>query len=363
MDQSALVKRYGTIPAELQKEADDIWAQLQEQSDHVISAKLTSNFGVDNENTKLLGTKVHKGLIVSLKPGYVFSEKDTWLHPNLNQCRALFDGGSYTEITNLAPTNCSAGVYSVEKINSIGDLVSQPHTVVDVHMQDAGTIRQNWNGETVESVYTTSLRDRTLEEVQAYATKLGAQNKLRADFTNILYRGRGEFYFYNNAYKEAGLVLVSPLIGYKLVKGNDHAADYLSEDVIDVKKLQPSQQRSLFSKAYWESCELINTFVTRKSFSNMQADYRMQKGSFSAANIVKHLKPEDILRLTPSADHVPAERGIWEFFRSGELEIPITSLTMQTLLEHRDNINILNPNFYRQGKLILPRDIVEQYLN
>ena len=363
MDQSALTERYGSIPLDLQEEANSIWAQLQQQEDQVIGVKFTKNFGVDNENTKLLGRKIHKGVIVSLKPGYVISSEDSWLHPNLNQCRALYEGGLFTEISDLAQTNCSAGVYSVDKINSIGDLVSVPNTVVDVHLKDAASIRNNWNGETVEAVYTTSLRDRTLEEVHDYATKLGGQNKLRADFTNILYRGRGEFHFYNNAYKEAGLVLVSPLIGYKLVSGTDHAADYLSNEVIDIKKLHPSQQRSLYSKAYWESCELINTFVTRKSFSNAQADYRMKKGNFSAADIVQHLNPKEILELTPSAEHVPETRGIWEHFRANELEIPITSLTMQTLLDHRDNIHILNPDFYREGKLILPRDIVERYLN
>lgn len=363
MDVSALIERYGTIPHDLQEDANKIWAHLQQQSEQVISVKFTKNFGVDNENTKLFGSKVHKGLIVSLKPGYSISSEDSWLHPNLNQCRALYDGGLYTEISDLAPTNCSAGVYSVETINSIGDLVATPHTVIDVHLKDAAAIRKNWNGESVESVYTTTLRDRTLEQVQDYATKLGAQNKLRADFTNILYRGRGEFHFYNNAYKEAGLVLVSPLIGYKLISGKDHAADYLSTEVIDVKKLHPNQQKSLYSKAYWESCELINTFVTRKSFANVQADYRMLKGNFSASNILQHLTPKQILDLTPSADHVPRERGIWEHYRSNELEIPLTNLTMQTLLDHRNNIHILNPDFYREGKLILPRSIVEQYLN
>ncbi len=363
MDVSALTERYGNIPLHLHEEANSIWEHLQRQADQVISVKFTENFGVDEANTKLSGSKVHKGLIVSLKPGYMISSSDSWLHPNLNQCRALYDGGIYTEISDLAPTNCSVGVYAVEKINSIGDLVSVPHTVVDVHLKDCDTIRNNWNGEPVEAVYTTTLRDRTLEEVQDYATKLGAQNKLRADFTNILYRGRGEFHFYNNAYKETGLVLVSPLIGYKLIQGTDHASDFLSNEVIDIRKLHPTQQKSLFSKAYWESCELVNTFVTRKSFANTHADYRMQKGNFSATNIMQHLSPPEILRLTPSAEHVPEERSIWEHLRSNELEIPITELTIQTLLDHRDSVNILNPKFYRKGKLILPRDLVEQYLN
>lgn len=358
MDTSALEARYGKIPALLETEANVVWQQLQEQSDQVISAKFLSNFGIDDENSKLTGDKVHRGVIVSMKPGYILSAADTWLHPNLNQCRALFDGGAFTNVSTLADTDCSAGVYAVQKINAIGDLVSQPHTIVDMHVQDSSEIRNSWNGHTVESVYSTNLRDRTLEEAQAYAQQLGGQSKLRADFTNILYRGRGEYHFYNNGYKEAGLVLLSPLTGYKVVDEKDHAADYLSEELIDVGSLTAKQQSSLYSKAHWESCELVNTFVTRKSFSPFQAEFRMQKGNFSAANIMKHLKPSAILALTPSSEHVPKDRQIWDHLKENDLEIPITSETMKQLLELRDLYKILNPQYYRDGKLILTRNIV-----
>jgi len=358
MDQSALEQRYGKIPARLATEANSVWLQLQEQSDQVISAKFLSNFGVDDENSKLTGAKVHRGVIVSLKPGYRLSAADTWLHPNLNQCRALFDGGAFTNVSTLADTDCSAGVYAVQKINAIGDLVSQPHTIVDMHVHDANEIRQSWNGKTVEEVYSTNLRDRTLEEAQAYAQQLGGQGKLRADFTNILYRGRGEYHFYNNGYKEAGLVLLSPLTGYKVVQGADHAADYLSQELIDVGSLSPKQQKSLYTKAHWESCELVNTFVTRKSFSPLQAEFRMQRGNFSAANILKHLSPSAILKLTPSSEHVPEGRQIWDHLKDNDLEVPLTSETMNQLLELRDMYKILNPQYYRDGKLILTREIV-----
>lgn len=358
MDITALEQRYGKSPAALEKEANAVWQQLQEQSDQVISAKFLSNFGIDDENSKLSGSTVHKGVIVSLKPGYRISPSDTWLHPNLNQCRALFDGGAYTNVSTLAETDCIAGVYAVQKINDIGDLVSQPHTIVDMHVHDAAKIRSAWNGQTVESVYSTNLRDRTLEEAQAYAQQLGGQSKIRADFTNILYRGRGEYHFYNNGYKEAGLVLLSPLTGYKVVDANDHAADYLSEELIDVGSLSASQQASLYSKAHWESCELVNTFVTRKSFSPIQAEFRMQKGNFSAANILKHLSPSKILKLTPSSEHVPEDRSIWDHLKDNDLEIPLTPDTMNKLLQLRDVHEILNPRYYRDGKLILTRNIV-----
>ncbi len=358
MDVTALEQRYGKIPVALETEANAVWQQLQEQSENVISAKFLSNFGIDDENSKLSGAKVYRGVIVSLKPGYKISAADNWIHPNLNQCRALFDGGAYTNVSTLGETDCSAGVYAVQKINSIGDLVSQPHTIVDMHVHDADKIRNNWNGQTVEEVYSTNLRDRTLEEAQAYAQKLGGQSKLRADFTNILYRGRGEYHFYNNGYKEAGLVLLSPLTGYRVVDGKDHAADYLSEELIDVGSLSPTQQKSLYTKAHWESCSLVNTFVTRKSFSPLQAEFRMQRGNFSAADILKHLKPSAILKLTPSSEHVPADREIWDHLKADKLEIPLTSETMNQLLELRDMYKILNPEYYKDGKLILTREIV-----
>lgn len=358
MDISALEDRYGKIPVEISQEANSVWQQLQEQSDQVIGAKFLSNFGIDDENSKLTGSKVHKGVILSVKPGYLLSAEDTWLHPNLNQCRALFDGGAFTNVSTLSETDCSAGVYAVQKINAIGDLVSQPHTIVDFHVHDADQIRNSWNGKTVEDVYSTNLRDRTLEEAQAYAQQLGGQSKIRADFTNILYRGRGEYHFYNNGYKEAGLVLLSPLTGYRVVDATDHAADYLSQELIDVGSLSPKQQKSLYTKAHWESCDLVNTFVTRKSFSPLQAEFRMQRGNFSAANILQHLSPSAILKLTPSSEHVPAERHIWDHLKDNDLEIPLTSETMGKLLELRDMFKILNPEYYRDGKLILTREIV-----
>lgn len=358
MDTGSLEQRYGQIPPSIETEANVVWQQLQEQKEQVISAKFLSNFGVDDENSKLTGKKVHRGVIVSLKPGYVLSAADSWLHPNLNQCRALFDGGAFSNVSTLAETDCSAGVYAVQKINAIGDLVSQPHTIVDMHVHDANEIRKSWNNQTVESVYSTNLRDRTLEEAQAYSQKLGGQTKIRADFTNILYRGRGEYHFYNNGYKEAGLVLLSPLTGYKIVDGKDHASDYLSQDLIDVGALSARQQASMYTKAHWESCSLVNTFVTRKSFSPLQADFRMQKGNFSAADILKHLKPSAILKLTPSSEHVPEDRQIWDHLRNNNLEIPITQETMGQLLELRDVYKILNPEYYKDGKLILTREIV-----
>lgn len=360
MDVSDLVQRYGEVPVALKLEADKVWNHLQKQSEHIISAKATANFGVDDENTKLAGYKVHKGLIVGIKPGYQISAADSWIHPNLNQCRSLFDGGEFQEYHELPGTNCSVGIYNTQEVNPVGEVEDKPHTIVDLHMKEAGESRVSWNGKSVESVYSTSLRDKTLAKVQEVARRFGAQEKIRSDFTNILYRGRNMYYFYNNAYKGEGLVLSSPLTGYSLVSASDHAADYMSEQMIDVPNLDEKHINKLYSKAKWNTPELINTFVTKKSFSNNHAAYKMEKANFSDTPVVKFMTPSQINDLTPSHMHIKnLNLRVHNFFLEDKLHIPMTSEVIQQLLDMKD-VNFINPELYKDGKLILPRNVVNR---
>lgn len=360
MDITALVQRYGKVPASLKEHADKVWDQLQIQGDQVISAKATSNFGLDVENTQLTGHAVHRGLIVSIKPGYKISDRDSWIHPNLNQCRSLFDGGSFEVYEHLPSTNCSVGIYTTEKMNDVGDFEEQPHTIVDLHLDEADATRVSWNGKTVEAVYSTTLRDKTLAKVQDVAHRLGAQEKVRADFTNILLRGRNQYVFYNSAYKGAGLVLSSPLTGYTLVSDNDHAADYMSSEMVDLPNLDKAHIESLYSKAKWNTGELINTYVTKKSFSSAATGYRMQKANFSDTPTVQFMTPSEINKLTPSSMHVQnLDLRVHDYFLENKLHIPMTSSVVQQLL-NMEGIEFINPKFKRGGKLVLPRNIVGQ---
>lgn len=360
MDVSELVNRYGKVPPTLQAEADEVWDHLQTQGEHVISAKVTSNFGVDDENTKLTGNKVHRGLIVSIKPGYQISAKDSWIHPNLNQCRSLFDGGSFDEYHELPSTNCSVGIYTTQKMNAVGDFDDQPHTIVDLHLKEAGETRVSWNGKPVEAVYSTALRDKTLAKVQGVAHRFGAQEKVRADFTNILLRGRNQYVFYNNAYKGEGLVLTSPLTGYTLVNAKDHAADFLSEQMIDVPNLDAEHIESLYSKAKWNTPELINTFVTKMSFSASPATYRMKQANFSDTPVVQYMTPSEINNMTPSSMHVKnLDTRVHKYLLEDKLHVPMTSNVIQQLLG-MEGIEFINPKFKSDGKLVLPRNIVSK---
>lgn len=367
MDLSALVERYGNVPASLQKEADTVWAQLQTQSEHVVSAKATANFGVDVENTAMRGSTVHKGLIVTLKPSYKVSANDSWLHPNLNQCRALFERGEIDKNIDLSDTNDIVARCAVQSIDEIGEMKSEFYTIVDTHMgKHANSVRDSWNGKTVQAAYSTELRDQTLAKVRSLGENCGASRLVKHSFTNALFRGPNTFHFYNNAYKGKGLVLNSPLTGYTMVDAVDHAADYLGEDMIVVNKLNEVQQQSLFNKVSWNSSNLINTFAMRKTYSLSPAMYRMKQAIVSTTPILSSLSPGEILRLTPTTENLDGDKiGYHKYYDADRLEIPVTAEVMTRLMDLRDEHSILNSDYYvtgkdGKGKLILPRHIVEK---
>ena len=368
MDVSALESRYGTIPEALQKEVNGVWSQLQEQDKLVVAVKFTSNFGLDTANSRIYGRAIHKGLVVEVKPKYVVSEKDSWIHSNLNQCRALYKNGTiqedeqYPGSGSLGTTNCSAGLYGVQTYNEIGDLKTIEHTIVDIHLKDrAAELRRSWNGKTIDTVYSTAMRDETLEHANSVAQEtFQAGERMRADFTNILYRGRGSFFFYNNSYKESGLVLISPLSGYSVVNKVNHAADYLDNDLIKVNTLEPSVQRSFYTKASWNTGQLINTYVMSKSFSATGAQFRVKRASFSTTPDHAFMTPSELLELTPHIKNVPEHvvAGLEEHMKEDKIQIPLTAEVLDKLIGLRDEIKLFNEEFYSNKKLVLPRDIV-----
>ena len=368
MDVSALTSRYGTIPETLQKEVDVVWNHLQEQENQVVAVKFTSNFGVDKTNSLIFGNTVHRGLIVEVKPKYVVSEKDSWIHPNLNQCRALYqegkvmEGHEYPAADSLAKTNCSAGVYGVQSYNEIGDLKTDKHTIVDIHLKDrAVELRRSWNGKTIDTAYSTAMRDETLEHANSVAQEVfQAGDRMRADFTNILYRGRGSFFFYNNSYKESGLVLISPLSGYSVVNKTNHAADYLDSELIKVNTLDPKLQQSFYTKASWNSKQLVNTYVMSKSYSNAPPQFRMARASFSTTPDHQFMTPAQLLELTPQVKHVPEHvvAGLEDHMLEDKIQIPLTADVLDKLIGLRDEIKLFNEEFYSNKKLVLPRDVV-----
>lgn len=361
MDTSDLVKRYGTVPDHIQREVDEVWSTLQEQADYVISAKALANFSVDEDMTLLYG-KTHRGLIVNLKPDYVVSERDSWIPNNLYQVRALFKSGKYNH-ASLEDTNCSIGTYVVSTVNEIGDMDEERFTIVDTHAKDIENDRQSWNGRKISEVYSVVPRDASLNAAKMLTDNFEVGELVGSYYTNVLYRGPKTFHFYNNAYKGPGLVLVSPLSGYTMVNQKDHPSDLMDSELISVDLLNEDKQKKLYEKVYWDSCELINTFVMRKTFSKVPANFRMKQACFSNTPIHNMLSPAQVLKLTPmSSKHVPESMQIKSHLKHGKLQVPITDDVALRLMSLRDEpgFRLLNEQFYDYDKctLTLPRKIV-----
>ena len=191
-------------------------SSCRNRSDNVIGAKFLSNFGIDDENSKLTGSQGSQGVIVSLKPGIQSLLQILGSIQTLNQCRALFDGGAFTNVSTLVRRTVVLECTLCRKLTLLV-IWSANRTQLWISMCTMLIRSQKLERKDRRGGVQYEPADRTLEEAQAYRAAAGWSEQIRADFTNILYRGRGEYHFYNNGYKEAGLVLLSPLTGYRVV--------------------------------------------------------------------------------------------------------------------------------------------------
>tara|TARA_B110000261_G_scaffold68729_1_gene80418 strand:- start:1245 stop:2261 length:1017 start_codon:yes stop_codon:yes gene_type:complete len=323
-----------------------------QQSEHFVEVKFLPNFQQDHDNSLLYGTAVYKGMIVSLKPEYNITDTDVlWLHPNNAQCRALFDGGHYQKVDDLPAMNASAGVYQTRNINALGDTVNNLYTIVDTHLVQA------WTG-TVQSVYSNKYQSEVLEQCKDIAHDLGSGDLVSVHYTNVLLKGTGIFHYYNGAYKDEGLVLHSPLIGYTKVSAKDHPSDWIDESN-HLTDLSMDQYDSIYSKCDWNSCELVNTFALKKCLQPVHTvQFQPINVSLSNTPIHNKLSPQQLVSMTPPPCNIPPFVEVYDHVRENKIKLPYSTELILKLLELRDDHDILH--MYNNGDLLLPRHIIEK---
>lgn len=325
------------------------------RSPHFVDVVFLPNFQLDHDNSLLHQTEIYKGLIVSVQPDYVITSEDKmWLHPNIAQCRALFDGGAFQKTTGLPLMNASAGIYRTNSIDALGDEISKTYTVIDTHLE------QQWQG-TVQEIYSNKYQTDVLNQCKNIAEKLGAGELCSASYTNMLYRGSNSFHFYNAAYKDQGLVLLSPLIGYRMVNAKDHPADFIDETqhLVD---LNPQQLQSIYKKCKWEGHELINTAVIKQMLpiETKGTQYRTVQVSVARTPIQDLLTPQQHLAMTPSNANIPLDQSCHKYLRNNKIRLPYNENNIQKLLALKDEFPILN--MYNNGQLTLSREIVARII-
>lgn len=324
-----------------------------QKSEFFVDVKFMPNFQLDHDNTLLHGRDIYKGLVVTLKPGYQLTAADAiWMHPNNAQCRALFNGGNYVEQNNLPSTNAVVGTYQTTHIDELGDEVNNTFTIVDTHLH------QEWEGD-IENVYSNKYQTEVLNKCKETASHLGAENMISASYTNMIFKGANTFHYYNGVYRDTGLVLLSPLRGYVMVQGKDHAADLVDENN-HLENLNKAQLTSIHNRCSWVGERLVNTFVLKKTLDTAVSgtSYRPLQISVSQTPIHGNLTPRQLLTLSPKLKDIPDNVFAPEHVQEEKIKLAYSTDLIRKLLEIRNECPILN--MYNNGILTLPRYIVEK---
>tara|TARA_B100001093_G_scaffold513373_1_gene585171 strand:- start:925 stop:2007 length:1083 start_codon:yes stop_codon:yes gene_type:complete len=354
----ALKSRYDNkIPAHLQKYADNIWNHLIKSS-KVVSLKLLPNFEKDHDVSMQYGTDIYKGLVVAVHPDYPLSEKDImWMHPHAYQCRAIFEGGTFDNVT-LPDMQASAGIYNVSSIDDIGTQCNQRYTIVDTHMPFENV------ASTPKQAYENNNKAQTLTECQRIAEIMGTRDLKEHVFTNMFLRNTTNYVFYNHAFHKEGIVHISPLMGYRTVSSDSViAADCLNEnDYVDVENMSNTKKIALFEKCNWEGDNPINTYALRTPFDTMNrvgTHFRLVKGNFAKTPIHAHMTTENIFKLSATLNNLKLER-FGKYIEDQHIRLPVKHSTVIKLIQQGE-LPIINPEFTdAHGDLIIPRHIVEQ---
>jgi len=324
-----------------------------EKSPHFVSVDFLPNFQKDHDTSLIYNRIVCKGMIVTLKPEYEITTDDIiWLHPNNARCRALFEGGTYDKIATLPPTNALAGIYQTSEIDNIGDEIKRTFAIVDTH------VHQNWNG-SLQSVYSNKFQSESLTYCKKIAEQLGTTALISADYTNMLYKGTGMFHYYNAVYKDGGLVLHSPLIGYVASGTKDCPSDWVDESS-HLTNLSAEKLSSIYSKCDWNSVEVVNTLCLKKTLKPVGSGvhYKPVNISLAVSPVHNMLSTKQVLEMTPNADDIPESMVVGEHVRENKIRLEYSDEIALKLLALKDTHNILN--MYSENFLVLPREIVQE---
>ena len=99
----------------------------------------------------------------------------------------------------------------------------------------------------------------------------------------------------------------------------------------------------------------------KKSIKNKikGTNYTMVKANFSSSPIHNKLSPKKIYSLTPT--QIPENADIHDHIKDGNISVAPTSDTVCKLLRVK-GFNIINPEYFKNNKLIIPREILKQII-
>lgn len=370
MNQQALNERYPNgIPEKLQ-EGVSFFERLSQKSG-VKSITLMSNFGLDLERSLDSQTNIYKGLIVQVSSQYELSEQDkAWFHPEIAKARSMYEVTD-TEV-NIGRFNSSNGLYSTYHVDELGGQEVSEYIIVDTTVPElAETTVNHWiiSHSNMRDVYTdyktNKVEGQTLQKAAQAARDNnvnGAKPLMTSEYVS-LFKGASSYHFYNHVIKSEGeaLVLQSALMGYsKTSQKGDVAADSLG-DLMSIQSLKESHLKRVYNNCQWDADSMVNTQVMRKGESVEGTPYRMVHAHFSSNSINHLLDPSTALQLTPMADELPEGIEVDKYTKKNMIPFAMDDEIAQKVLQQHWK-TLISSKYVKDGKLVLPREIVENSL-
>ena len=129
----------------------------------------------------------------------------------------------------------------------------------------------------------------------------------------------------------------------------------------NVNKLIKSQQQRVFFDCKSHSNEAFNTFTLRKALPVQLSgeNFIMEKANFSSTPVHDKLSPTQIFNLTPA--YIPENADVHEHLKEGYISVAVTKDAIHKLLGVQD-FQILNPKYYQNNQLIIPRNVLKQII-
>jgi len=394
-----------TMNSEMNEALETVVATLSKQLEHVKSVTVLPNFSLDKEAALLNNLPVVvQGLVVQLSKEYKLSPEDAaWFHPDVARGRSVFKldapvAKSVLQNLVLVNGNNSVGTYQVSTADEFGCEQVENHLIVNTSAKEllaekynewlqtgvtAGELDTQWKRMKFDSAYsivnkTEALRAAVAQKVSKSATLV------HSDMTHSVLSDVQSVYIANAAVRTASKILVksSALGGYRMYKTGKTDSKFLlsnlgaSPTFYAWNDLSAQNCQRIVNTCSWKGELSWNAQVMQPpAVKNIKAveeqldilltdTFKMRHCEFSASDdISDHLAPEDVLRLTPTAEQSPNAVTL--------ITAPLTMHhpVMQKLMANIESVQhkfgyfkLFNPKYVSNGRLNIPREVYEHIL-
>lgn len=394
-----------TMNSEMNEALEAVVSQLNKQSEHVKSVTVLPNFSVDKEAALLNNLPVVvQGLVVQLSKEYKFSPEDAaWFHPDVARGRSVFKldapvAKSVLQGLTLTNGNNSVGTYQVSTADEFGCEQVENHLIVNTSAKEllaekynewlqtgvtAGDLDTQWKRMKFDNAYSIVKKTEALRAAVAHKVSKTA-TLVHSDMTHSVLSDIQSVYIANAAVRTAQKILVksSALGGYRMYQtGKTDSKFFLSNlgaspTFYAWSDLSAQNCQRIVDTCSWKGELAWNAQVMQppavKNIKAMEEElailltdtFKMRHCSFSASDdISDHLAPEDVLRLTPTAEQSPNASAL--------IAAPLTMQhpVMQKLMANIESVQetfgdfkLFNSKYVSNGRLNIPREVYEHIL-